>query len=769
MYTQTVLKTHRLVSDFNLKKDLVREGLGQGVMVRSFEQPKGFKEELVALGKLKRSFALSDRDIDNLIQEGLSDLADDPFKNIFTNKTFKRAYDVATEPYRYAGAESALLRSFIGLTTAFHTNRILLSPTTHMRSLFGGAGNNISNGVLPISMQTWNKQMRSKLNLKEDDKFRSVFRDAVPFFKILDNSLQLKPKDIDRIKRLLELNVLSGGARSQEFIQTWNTLRRNTTSLEALEKEVFLNITGTKTAQKALNKLSQIYQLTDDFNRIKAFEFEYFMFAKSFDKGANRDKLVRLAKKLNVFDADNLPTNELMERAAAAKVNMYNPTYNQLPRFITLLKNSGLGNFVSHPTAVMINYKNACKLAILETTSGIPLQVSRGMLRASALTGYTTFSLGIPIGVGAYIHGISDEETKALNSTYQTSPYEYGFNNMAKSPIKDGRVVMANTGWTDGLSALTRPLRVFWKRLQESKEITDGDPDILTAIVDGIKSFLIPYANPAQGPLLLVQSAMLLGKQINGQELTAREEQQLKNAMKSVFMPQLVMDIDKAFKRNLLLFKGKERTAYGTSVDPASYTMMGWVTSLKDKERDIPVNTGYGLRNLQRESKAISREFTSAKDDTLKIPEGGQATPEQRENLIKAYARFLKDTFENGKKVRQAYLTYNTLATPKNFGGDLYKYRYELFVDIATGGSRTKEFTRLERYSRAGSHKFKASFNTQFIGNITLPDPVVVIPNEPYSDPEYRKLEPIFGVDTLMKIRMMYENNSVRPIIEGEE
>jgi len=767
VYTQTVLKTYKLAQDYNLKKDLVREGLGQGIMIRGLKQPKGINEQLVELGKTKRTFALSDKEIDTLTQEGLSDLADDPFKNIFTNETFKKAYKVATEPYSRVGTDNAVLRGILGTTAAFHTNRILLSPTTHMRSLLGGAGNNVSNGVLPISIQTWNKQMGSR---------KGVFRDALPFFHILDNGLQLQPTDIKRIQKLIRLNTLSGGARSQEFIQTWNTLRKNTTALDALEKEAFLGVTGTKTAQKALNKLSQIYQLTDDFNRIKAFEFEYFMLDVSFGQGQDASKLVNFAKKLGVFDAENLPITSsdpqvitLLERVAAAKVSMYNPTYNQLPRLISNLKNVGLGNFVSHPTEVVRNYKNAWKLAVLETSSGIKGQMGRGMLRASALTGYSAFSLGIPTGVGSFIYGISDEEEKALNSSYMTSPYDYGFNNMARSEIKDGKLVMANTGWTDGLSALSRPLRVFWKRLQESQEINDGDPEIEMAVVDAVKAFLIPYANPAQGPLVLIQAAQALGKQVNGRELTYREEKDLATAIKSVFMPQIIMDVDKAYRRHLLFFKGKERTIYGTEVDPAKFTMMGWVTSLKNKTVDIPVSAGFGLKLLNRESNAINTDFNKVKDDIMQIPVGTQATPKQREKLIEAYEKFLKDKYENGKKVRQLYLNYNTLATPKNFGGDLYKYRYELFVDIATSGGRSKEFTRLKRYSGKNSEKFKANFNKDFIGNITRSEPVVIILSEPFSNEEYKDLKPIFGTDTLLKIRTMYKTNAARPIIEGDE
>ena len=421
VYYNTLLKTHKFVEDFKFKKDIAQIAIKKG---RAFQMAQrrgkpGILSDWKPLDS-EKDFSLSLQDLDEVMKTRFETSFANPVQSLLVDPFFKKAYDNARGIY-HRTADNRWLEFVHGMTNLFQINKILLSPTTHARALGGGLLNNIGNGVIPVPSSQWKKWV------KDTPTSPSIFKKLVPLSGRMKIGDRLTKDDYEALARLTELGLRHGGARSG-LIRSTRQFWAGSTPIDSLERKLFIKPEGfrkvSKFGEKRIDELSNIYSSWDDWNRIKAFEYEFLFLDKDFGAGTNTDDLLKLARQVKVPNPEQVLTTgtrgltNLIEEVAAAKVTKYSPSYNKLPLISQELRSAFIGNFISHPLEMIRNYKEGINLARIELTSSSKLQRARGLFRAGGLLAYSKMTLGIPASVTYAIFGMNPREQKALNSEH---------------------------------------------------------------------------------------------------------------------------------------------------------------------------------------------------------------------------------------------------------------------------------------------------------------------------------------------------------------
>ena len=660
----------------------------------------------------KRSFSLDDAQLNRMWTREASELLDqkpaifmhNPFDGIFVDPEYKRYYDVMNNFYNQGS--NLLTRTMAASTFAFNISRTVLSPTTHMRNFTGGMLQNAYNGILPFSSRSWKQAVESGTNIEGSPTY-SVFRRTIPMFNKFRKRGELNDGDVDSITRLIELGVVHNGMRSGIFKETYNLMIKDANPLHHLERKLLRDRQKGIKATAVVDKLAEIYEMSDNINKISAFESEFGWLFRAFGDGKNTDQFLKHAESLGVFNArqrlaqggKNNSLSRLIEEASAKKVNMFTPTYSQLTGSSRLFRQIPIGNFVAFPMEVTRNYANSWKLAARELRSGSAAMRSRGGIRAASLAGATGITVGGIGGFSAALNGITDSEREALESKDLVPEWEYGTNYFYTGSLKDGTLKAIPLAYTDPFSYLSRIAQVAMHSFNENQSDAVLNSRLINASSDAFIAAMDPYVIPAVGPASIAKiyaeaSRAMEDKPVN-MDLIVKE---LRNAL----MPTLFKDIGN------MIFPEKI-TTWGTKIDPVSHTAIGWATGMKPKNIHVPSRVGFGLVDLNR-SKAANRNIFNRDINNPQI----WATNNYKETIIESYKKYLKDEREIARKVRTLVQHGATLGLEFNEIHDLAT-RYDKSISA----------------TYPGLSKYKARFSKEYMGSIYRNEyPIKIISDE---------------------------------------
>ena len=736
VYYNTLLKTHKFVEDFKLKKDIAQIAIKKG---RAFQkaQRRGVPQIVSDWKPLdsEKDFSLSLQDLDEVMKTRFETSFTNPVQSLLVDPFFKKAYDNARGIY-HRTADTSLLKVVHGMTNLFQINKILLSPTTHARALGGGLLNNLGNGVIPVPSSEWKKWV------KDTPTSPSIFKKLVPLSGRMKIGDRLTKDDYEALARLTELGLRHGGARSG-LIRSTRQFWAGSTPIDSLERKLFVQPKGvveksSKFTEKRVDELSNIYSSWDDWNRIKAFEYEFLFLDKDFGAGTNTDDLLKLARQVKVPNPEQVLTTgtrgltNLIEEVAAAKVTKYSPSYNKLPLISQELRNWFIGNFISHPLEMIRNYKEGINLARIELTSSSKLQRARGLFRAGGLTAYSFMTLGTPASVTYAIFGINPREQKALNSEHMNSPFDYGFQKILGSSIKEGKYITANTGYLDGLSVLGRPSRIFLDKLMEFETLSTYDPEFDSQLTEASKKsaeiFFSQYLSPAAAPEALTQFYEIVGSSLAGETIPESTMRKFYQSIPTLFEPSFLNDLQRAANQSGYPFyplideaTGKLRT--GRKVEHPLLPLISWTIGLRPKEESVFENIGYGISNQHRDFQKTRTAYNDLfKQDSGIIIEGRRLTEEQKNTVRQTMMDMYEGQHKVSKELHDAYGVYNSIASEKNFGKKKFKDKDKIFKNLMTSNLLSGPDTQ------TGSATYKGTFKKEYADHIMNGESVLSVP-----------------------------------------
>ena len=692
LFAASVFKTKKIVEDYKMKRDLVTIGLRRGANPKPFMARSDIGGDWKSIDPGKRSFELNDeelnrmwsREVEGLENQQPASFMENPFDGIFVNPEYKMHYDNMAS--FYDTSTGALVRTLAASTFAFNLSKTVLSPTTHARNFSGGMLQNAYNGILPWGSRSWRKSVSSEDNVKGSPAY-SVFRRAIPLHKLFRERKALSNDDTDSIVRLLELGVLHNGMKAGIFKETYNIMAKSVNPLHALEKRLMSN--NDSGLIKAVDKASEIYEMSDNINKISAFESEFGWLYRAFGDGANTDEFVKHADALGVFDArQRLNSGKegilstLIEEAAAKKVNMFTPTYSQLSRSSRIFKAFPVGNFVAFPMEVTRNYTNSWRLASRELRSGSATIRSRGAIRAASLAGVSTITVGGIGGFSAAINGITDDQREALESKDIIASYHHGTNWFYMGKIKDDTLKAIPLAYTDPFSYLSTIAQVAMLSFQDNDSDANLDKKLREASWEAFKTAMHPYVLPSVGPATLFKAYNDLSEAYKDDKEPDTEE--LLEIFEKAFNPTLIRDLWK-FRPT-----APTKTKWGTEVDPTWHTLLAMTTGMKLQNIHIPSKVGFALSAQYRDRSANSKEFFN---DPRMFED-----PNYRENIVQKYKEFIAKEKEIARRVKTIFEHGRTLGLGKA----------EL-VDLAT---------TFDKRLLVGEDKWKASFGKRYIKQI---------------------------------------------------
>ena len=701
LFAGTVFKTKKIVEDYKLKRDLVSIGLRRSSTQKPFMTRGSPRKDWQAIKAGSRSFELNDEQLNGmwnneakkLLDNEPASFMDNPFDNIFIDPEYKKYYDAMSNFYDLG--ESAIQRVMAGSTFAFNLSKTVLSPTTHMRNFIGGMLQNAYNGIVPFSTRAWVKAVASTSNIEGSPTY-SIFRRTVPMFNKFKKRGELNDGDVDSITRLIELGVVHNGMRAGLFKEAYNLMIKNANPLHHLENKLFagkgketLTGKGKRTLVKAVDVASEVYEMSDNINKISAFESEFGWLFRAFGDGKNTDAFIKHADTLGVFDVrkrlnEGESISRLIEEAAAKKVNMFTPTYSQLTGSTRIFRQYPIGNFVAFPMEVTRNYTNSWRLAARELRSGSAAMRARGSIRAASLAGASGITVGGIGGFSAALNGITDDQREALESKYLSAEWAFGTNYFYMGKLKDGTLKAMPLGYTDPFSYLSRIAQVAMHSFNENESDAVLNSRLINASWESFKVAMDPYIIPAVGPAALakvfeeITEASQGRKEFDG-ELINRE---LRKAMYPTF-----------FKNIEDLTTSITKTKWGTEVDPKWHTYLGLVSGLKPQNVHIPSRVGFALSDAHREKSANTFKLNKFINNRQNWQD-----PNLRENLIEEYKNFLTKEKEIARRVKTIFGHGLTLGL-----------NGETLSDLARGSFKGEA---------AGPDKYKASFSNEYIKNI---------------------------------------------------
>ena len=705
LFSASVFKTKKIVEDYKLKRDLVAIGLRRGT-----------KKPLMARGDIEgdwkpmeqgsRSFELNDETLSRMWSrevKGLEDqepaaFMDNPFDGIFVDPEYKQYYDVMAN--FYDTNVSNVQRVMATSTFAFNISKTVLSPTTHMRNFSGGMLQNAYNGILPWGSRAWRKSVSSEDNVRGNPAY-SVFRRAVPLHSLFSKRKALSDDDTGSIVRLLELGVLHNGMRAGLFKEAYNIMIKDANPLHHLERRL-LSGKGKGNIVKVVDKASEIYEMSDNINKISAFESEFGWLFRAFGDGKNTEEFIKHVDTLGVFDArQRLNSGKegilstLIEEAAAKKVNMFTPSYSQLSGVSRVFKQYPIGNFVAFPMEVTRNYSNSWRLASRELRSGSATMRSRGAIRASSLAGATGITVGGIGGLSAAINGITDDEREALESKDLTAPWLHGTGWFYKGKIKDGTLEAIPLSYTDPFSYLSTIAQVAMLSFQEKDSDVELASKLRKASWEAFKTAIDPYVLPSVGPATLMKAYNELAKA--NEEDEELDVEKIVNAFEVAFNPTIVRDIYKMGGLDWIPYlESPKETKWGTEIDPMTNTLIGMATGMKPQKIHIPSKVGFALSDQYRAKSANSSDFNSFVGNAQNW---GKA--DYKENIKGEYKRYLAKEKEIADRVKVIFGHGQTLGL-----------KSAELIDLATS------FSKSVALSKAGPGKYRASFGGEYVASI---------------------------------------------------
>ena len=698
LFAASVFKTKKIVEDYKMKRDLVTIGLRRGANPKPLMARSDIGGDWKPMRQESRSFELNDEDLSRMWSrevEGLENqqpasFMDNPFDGIFVDPEYRMYYDAMAT--FYDTSTNNLVRTMAASTFAFNLSKTVLSPTTHARNFSGGMLQNAYNGILPWGSRAWRKSVSSEDNVKGSPSY-SVFRRAIPLHQLFRKRKELSNDDTDSIVRLLELGVLHNGMKAGIFKETYNIMTKSVNPIKALEKKLLSS--KDSGLVKAVDKASEIYEMSDNINKISAFESEFGWLYRAFGDGADTDEFIKHADALGVFDTrQRLNSGKegilstLIEEAAAKKVNMFTPTYSQLSRSSRIFKAFPIGNFVAFPMEVTRNYTNSWRLAARELRSGSATIRSRGAIRAASLAGVSAITVGGIGGFSAAINGITDDQREAIESKNIAASYEHGTNWFYMGKLIDGTLKGIPLAYTDPFSYLSTIAQVAMKSFQDNDSDANLDKKLREASWEAFKTAMHPYVLPSVGPATLFKAYNELIEATEDDREPDSEE--LLEIFERAFNPTLIRDLWKLTPMSPL------ETKWGTEVDPTWHTLLAMTTGMKLQNIHIPSKVGFALKDVAREKNANQSKWSGDIGNPQKWPRTNF-----KEFIIQEYKDYLIKEKEIARKVNTIFGQGLTLGLTRD---DLY--------GIATKSDDSTEATK------PGAQKYRGSFGTDYVDQI---------------------------------------------------
>ena len=732
LFAASVFKTKKIVEDYKLKRDLVAIGLRRGTTKPPVMAKRGIRGdwERIDIGASERSFELNNDQLSRmwnneakeLVNQRPAPFINNPFDGIFVEPEYKRYYDVMANFYdQNVGPVQKLMA---GSTFAFNLSKTVLSPTTHMRNFGGGMLQNVYNGILPWGSRAWRNAVSSESNVKGSPTY-SVFRRTIGLDSKFRGRKALSDDDTNSITRLIELGILHNGMKAGIFKETYNIMIKDVNPLHRLERKLLGKRRKEIKATAAVDKLAEVYEMSDNINKISAFESEFGWLYRAFGDGKNIEAFVKHAESLGVFNArqrfnsgkEGILTT-LIEEASAKKVNMFTPTYSQLSGISRVFRRYPIGNFIAFPMEVTRNYANSWRLAARELRSGSAAMRARGSIRAASLAGATGITVGGIGGFSAVINGITDDEREALESKDMTSPWLYGTNWFYTGKLKDGTLKAIPLGYTDPFSYLSRIAQVAMHSLNENEKDAVLNSRLIDASWEAFKVAIDPYVVPAVGPATLINTYKELNEAYEEEKEINYEL--IKKSLDLAFNPTVIRDM---YKTDLIPFMDAPKlTKWGTEVDPKWHTWIGWVSGMKPEKINISTKVGFALSGVFRDKGANTTEFNKFVGNRQNFE-----PLNYRENIVQKFKDYIAKEKEIARRVKTIFGHGRTLGL-----------RPVEIVDLAT---------TFDKRIKVGEKKYKASFGQEYIAQINDGEYPISMPSE----------------DILQEIRNTLQNKGVGP------
>jgi hypothetical protein len=694
----TVLKTKRMSEEFKFRQDLVALGMTEGnnkkifmvkgagregVLAPMEPKGKGIRPDIEALEKQLRPEAVEEakkKIVKQFEKDGLDPTAaieaaekaeystvyNNPYDGLFVDPVWKQHFDNMVSFKSPDEIERLLAKP----TFWFRTAKLILSPATHVRDFIGGNVMLMGNGILPISRRAWSKMVMPDENAIGNLRW-SVFRDTMPLMSKIHKGASFSKDDEKRLTRLTELGVLHNGTRVGIFRESVNAAFKKGHAVDETE-ELILNMQEMRLKdrpiaairKKTIDPLTEVYEMWDSLNKIAAFEHEFGFLYKAFGDGANNQELARFATQLGVpsvqirrrINAGEITS--LIEEAAARKVRDFLPSYDYLPPIHKQLRKYQLGNFTSFSMELIRNYKNSWNLARIEMLSKNPTMRARGSIRAASLAGMSAVSFTGAGGASAWLMGISKDQKKALESDEMSAPWETATSNIYLSGIENGKATVIPMAFVDPYSYLSRIAKTALNSFNRGDEEDFFVEKMGKATMDALLISLDPYIEPAAGPATLAKVMLPFLEGSDDMDFDRSFD-----LLKKTFTPNFLLDLEKAFGSP---FASSDYTKWGTPKDPASYTMMAWVTGMKRKTLDVPVKLGFALKTQERKKSRNKGDFSRFLNQPVNFEGAGY-----KERIMEKYKDYLEGEMEIQRTVNKLYRFGNVLGLDNDTVFDL--------------------------------------------------------------------------------------------------
>lgn len=718
IYANTVFKTKRIAEEFKFRDGLVKQGLSRNLEGKTILTRKTMLDQRTLPGFVPiekkneyRGFSLDEQTLTEAINKELgasSSVINNPFDAIFVDPTFKKAYDNIMNFYEPVGF---LERFSATATFSFNMSKTVLNPTTHTRNLYGGALQNLYNGVTPFSSNAWRKSVLGE-NVKTlpvvGSPSYSLFKKVVPLYEKFSFAKELTEGDEQLLTRLVQLGVVNNGLRGGLFREQYNILKtKGPNYIKELEQELSQYVDNPEKFKQAINKtvgkLAEIYEMSDSINKISAFETEFAWLNRAFKQGTDIEGLRTWAKQMKVPLVDELISQNkigtLLEETAAMQIKMYTPTYSELPRWTKILRQLPLGNFVAFPLENIRNYHWTWKLAGQEIFSSNPVIRARGKLRATSATAVTFATSGALSGIAGLsgaIHGLNKDVLQALEDPDVLPEYEVGLSQYYIGGIKNdpdhGRyIVSANMGFTDPFSYLTQIARNALISFHKDKDLNLFESNVLSAAATAFIYLGKPFAIGATGPRELFKTYETLSSTVfEGKNLSEFQLNKIMKGLVRAFAPGAAVDLATYIKDSDRL------TSYGTPVDPKLYTVLGTATSFKPRKRWLDIESGFRYKTIQKmqgtNNGSLSNYFNDATN--YKVVDGKKYFKDEKE-AVRKYKKWLD------KEKRIQKFIFKEVTRGRKLGIPPRRIR-DLATTSETGRTKTQ----------AGFSRYKANLGT---------------------------------------------------------
>ena len=353
-----------------------------------------------------------------------------------------------------AGAESkfvpngSIFRWFASAKGASQAAKTVYSHPTHMKNFLGGMMFRMAGGNLPFSENS-SRALRTVMN---DIKGGG------------DTAFD------DFYEEMLGRGIINTNTKVNEFRELINAGASDPKGWADFMAAQADKIKLGGAVRAATRKPGQVYMGTDDFFKINSYLDEFDSYKLAFPKA----------------------NDEQIKRHVAEITKNIIPNYDLVPKAIKQLRNLPFGNFAGFSSEMMRTSLNIAKLGFMETTSGNPVLVEKGLRR---IVGLSSAIGGIEMAAESTQKMAGYETQRERDAFIKLSERPWSPNPTAFAQItEDGKMYSLDMASINPYNFIGKPLMNVYKEIADGTMQEDAfDNILLNAAESWTSAFFQPF------------------------------------------------------------------------------------------------------------------------------------------------------------------------------------------------------------------------------------------------------------------------------------